>query len=506
MRHAACGKGTTTNSRVPVLLRVTVRIDMGIPNFLSHIINCAGHEVDLQDYSTRKEPLRVAIDISSWIHRACFTYSDVLADEKHLNNFGRSILQYEEQQKQLKGIDVTTSNNEVTEFIAKSCQTVMENVLSFQKSTKTEILIVLDGTTPPIKATTVADRGVKRRIEQVYRDLPVDKTAQSPLLERRYKANRRSGAGEHYSSVVDAVIVALRSEKIPFLVAPYEADAQLAFLQLNGYIDLVVTEDSDLIAYGLLTPVLYRLHRNSQDSMSTGILLRRNDLAAVFDYHVQKNSIDLTDFTPSMMACLFSCLGCDYCSKLRGIGLSLACREIRAAFFQNDLSESSPLERLMNSLFQSTWDRKKLTDDDKDTFERDFLAAVVMYRHAIIFDPVEGCCRPMIAFCDADKELTLYGPYAAILRNEIRASSIIGRSFPSVIASHIAEGWICPKSLRLRNTDMSIANIQTDLDVYIAEAGIVYGNDAGTIRPEIFSPNSKSVQELRMLSQAILES
>ena len=240
--------------------------------------------------------------------------------------------------------------------------------------------------------------------------------------------------------------------------------------------------------------------------MSTGILLRRNDLAAVFDYHVQKNSIDLTDFTPSMMACLFSCLGCDYCSKLRGIGLSLACREIRTAFFQNDLSESSPLERLMNSLFQSTWDRKKLTDDDKDTFERDFLAAVVMYRHAIIFDPVEGCCRPMIAFCDADKELTLYGPYAAILRNEIRASSIIGRSFPSVIASHIAEGWICPKSLRLRNTDMAIANIQTDLDVYIAEASIVYGNDAGTIRPEIFSPNSKSVQELRMLSQAILDS
>ena len=131
----------------------------------------------------------------------------------------------------------------------------------FKKQTKAEILIVLDGTTPPIKTTTVADRGVKRRIEQTYRDLPVDKTAQSPLLERRYKANRRSGAGEHYSSVVEAVIVALRSENIPFLVAPYEADAQLAFLQLNGYVDLVVTEDSDLIAYGLSTPLLYRLHK-----------------------------------------------------------------------------------------------------------------------------------------------------------------------------------------------------------------------------------------------------
>ena len=477
---------------------------MGVPNFLSHIINCAGREVDLQHYSIRKEPLRVAIDISSWIHRACFTYSDVLADEKHLNNYGRSILQYEEQQKQQDGIDVPTNKIEVLEFIAKSCETVMENVLSFQKETKTEILIVFDGTTPPIKANTVVDRGVKRQIEQAYRDLPVDKSAQSSLLERRYIANRRSGAGEHYSSVVDAVIVALRSEKIPFLVAPYEADAQLAFLQINGYVDLVVTEDSDLIAYGLSTPLLYRLQRNSKGGMSRGVLIRRNDFAAIFDFNVQKNSFDLTDFTPSMMACLFACLGCDYCSKLRGIGLSLACRDIRAAFLQNDMSECSPLEKLMNSLFKSTWDRMKLTDDDKDVFERDFLAAIVMYRHAMIFDPINGCCRPMIPFCDADKELTLYGPYTAILRNEIRAVSIIGRPFPPLIASYIAEGWICPKSFRLRNTDtaMPTSNIQIDLDEYLAERV-----DAGTVRidaPQVFSP--KSVHETRLSSQDFFES
>ena len=35
-----------------------------------------------------------------------------------------------------------------------------------------------------------------------------------------------------------------------FVVAPYEADAQMAFLARNGDVDLVITEDSDLIAYG----------------------------------------------------------------------------------------------------------------------------------------------------------------------------------------------------------------------------------------------------------------
>ncbi len=35
-----------------------------------------------------------------------------------------------------------------------------------------------------------------------------------------------------------------------YIVAPYEADAQMAFLALHGHVDLVITEDSDLIPYG----------------------------------------------------------------------------------------------------------------------------------------------------------------------------------------------------------------------------------------------------------------
>lgn len=46
----------------------------------------------------------------------------------------------------------------------------------------------------------------------------------------------------------------LRSERVEFIVAPYEADAQLAYLSSldsdQGGIAAVITEDSDLIAYG----------------------------------------------------------------------------------------------------------------------------------------------------------------------------------------------------------------------------------------------------------------
>lgn len=42
----------------------------------------------------------------------------------------------------------------------------------------------------------------------------------------------------------------LKEEKVECIVAPYEADAQLAFLARSGYVSCVITEDSDLIPYG----------------------------------------------------------------------------------------------------------------------------------------------------------------------------------------------------------------------------------------------------------------
>jgi exonuclease-1 len=46
------------------------------------------------------------------------------------------------------------------------------------------------------------------------------------------------------------LIKMLREHRIEYIVAPYEADAQLAFLALGNHVDCVITEDSDLLAYG----------------------------------------------------------------------------------------------------------------------------------------------------------------------------------------------------------------------------------------------------------------
>lgn len=48
-------------------------------------------------------------------------------------------------------------------------------------------------------------------------------------------------------------IAVLRRMNITFYVAPYEADAQLAYMSRQKIIDVVISEDSDCIPYGCKT-------------------------------------------------------------------------------------------------------------------------------------------------------------------------------------------------------------------------------------------------------------
>ncbi|CDJ30463.1 exonuclease, putative [Eimeria mitis] len=61
--------------------------------------------------------------------------------------------------------------------------------------------------------------------------------------------NAEQAAG-HSRSAVDKVIAACRELGIRCIVAPFEADAQLAYLSRTNQIHSAISEDSDLLAYG----------------------------------------------------------------------------------------------------------------------------------------------------------------------------------------------------------------------------------------------------------------
>ena len=60
---------------------------------------------------------------------------------------------------------------------------------------------------------------------------------------------------------------ACRSAGVECIVAPYEADAQLAYLSKEGVVDLIITEDSDLLVFGCRKVRMVSRHMNPHTSI-----------------------------------------------------------------------------------------------------------------------------------------------------------------------------------------------------------------------------------------------
>jgi 5'-3' exonuclease len=371
---------------------------MGISDFLTRVLETAGRPCDLRTYThgvgikrRRKRRLRIGIDASTWIHTAAHGHGDMLGDERHLTNYGRATLYREQQQQQLG--DPASSCNPSEEIIQQYVDTCTKYVVSrmefLRDTTHANILVVLDGDSPPIKKREAERRRAIRSENERVRELPVNPEESADKTNAlRTKAFRRAGAGRYYTRIVEAILKALRQAEIPFLVAPYEADSQLAFLSDMGFLDLVITEDSDLVAHGART-ILYKSTAEIGNNRPCGKLLQFSDIGAGIG-----EKFNLADFSPVMMTVLFVSVGCDYCDKLKGVGLLTASRVIREAFLVPPRLASqkgkSKLTRVLDGLYTSTYlDSSTLTPQFKFDYEERFLAAIFMYRHPIIYDPLQ---------------------------------------------------------------------------------------------------------------------
>jgi len=85
------------------------------------------------------------------------------------------------------------------------------------------------------------------------------------------------------------LVVELKRLRVEFLVAPYEADAQMAWLadvpEARGGVAAVITEDSDLLCYGAVRAVLFKV-----DRAGACVEVQREHL-----FGITRECVDLTD-------------------------------------------------------------------------------------------------------------------------------------------------------------------------------------------------------------------
>ncbi|KAI1364046.1 hypothetical protein F5Y08DRAFT_223878 [Xylaria arbuscula] len=170
--------------------------------------------------------------------------------------------------------------------------------------------LVFDGDFLPSKAATEASRS-KRREEG--RKLGLE------LL----KAGKPSQAHQELQKAIDVtpemarhLIEALKQANIPYVVAPYEADAQLVYLERQGITSGIISEDSDLLVFGakrLITKL---------DQYGQCVEVNRRDFNACREV----SFVGWDDRLFRQMAILS---GCDYLDSIPGLGLKTAHRLLR---------------------------------------------------------------------------------------------------------------------------------------------------------------------------------
>lgn len=141
--------------------------------------------------------------------------------------------------------------------------------------------------------------------------------------------------------------------------------------------------------------------------------------------------------------------GSDYCDKLKGIGVLKACNIVREAFYTEP--DKSPLEKVLERVFQETYDKSNLSPNDKETYKANFLKALLMFRHPVVYDPFLAKCVTVGDPDDlenGDVELLQYKPYAELVRDASRREEVVGKLLDPPIATMIAEGWISARSKR----------------------------------------------------------
>ena len=184
---------------------------MGVPELMKRM---KSHCIEVHDWLVLAQGCRVGIDTMVWLHVfVAVFYSDVNSDVKE---YGR-----------------------IVGHVCKRLQKMIDSGV--------HVVPVLDGAPDGAKAVTNETREAQRlrkvkMLTTALEEEGLEGTSEIDDLLARATARITP-------DLVDCLIQALRTAGIPFIVAPHEADHQLAHMAQCGHIDYIITVDSDLLCH-----------------------------------------------------------------------------------------------------------------------------------------------------------------------------------------------------------------------------------------------------------------
>lgn len=238
---------------------------MGVTGLLPQLKDIQ-ESVSLTDYKGKT----LAVDAYGWLHRGLISCAQDLCLDKPTQSYITSVI---------KKIDML-------------------------RYFGVEPYLVFDGSSLPTKEATVLERREKRRIAR--------ETANNYM-----KVGNRKAAWKEFMKaagvtpeMAKAIMVELDKKRVKYVVAPYEADPQMVYLEKIGLVDGILSEDSDLLVFGCK-----RLITKLNDHGGCVEINRAN---------LHKLKSEFHKFSNSQWRSLAILSGCDYTKGIPGVGMKTA--------------------------------------------------------------------------------------------------------------------------------------------------------------------------------------
>ncbi|XP_064173419.1 exonuclease 1 [Anguilla rostrata] len=303
---------------------------MGIQGLLQFIKD-ASEPISVRKYKGQT----VAVDTYCWLHKGAFSCAEKLA----------------------KG--------EPTDQYVMYCMKFVDMLLTFG----VKPILVFDGCNLPSK----------KEVDTARRERRQANLQKGKQLLREGKISAARDCFTRCINVTPAmareVIKAARTRGVDCVVAPYEADAQLAFLNKAGIAQAIITEDSDLLAFGCKKVIL------KMDKLGNGLEVDQSNLGrcrALGDVFTEEKF---------RYMCILS--GCDYLASLYGIGLGKACKLLKVA--------SNPdILKVIRKMGQYL----KMSVTVSEEYIEGFVKANNTFLYQLVFDPIRRKVVPLNPYPD----------------------------------------------------------------------------------------------------------
>lgn len=261
----------------------------------------------------------LAVDTYGWLHRALVLCSQELCQDLPTRKYITSVMN---KVQMLRHFDITP-------------------------------YFVFDGGILPTKKDTLTDRRVKRE-ESLAK-------ANALMLQNKNKLAVKEfmKAACVTPQMAKSVMVELDKLGIKYVVAPYEADPQMVYLEKQGIVDGILSEDSDLLVFGC-TKLITKL---KDDSSCVEIDWSKISSVKSIPY--------LTSLSAEQIRLVVMLSGCDYTKGVPGIGLKTAFALVK---------KHQTLEKVLAALRA---DNKTVPPAFEEEVERANLA----FQYQKVFDP-----------------------------------------------------------------------------------------------------------------------